>query len=141
MKTIDLISLEAAQTARKAKALELANQALRLKAHQRSRNRSPDVHQPNIYQLYVSGRPTEEFKEMTHTETVIENKHIYKAFQAKVVEAIEAGGRYDGKLSQWRIYKHHSEKEVKSDAARKARGRAISKLNDALKINKKIRLR
>jgi hypothetical protein len=139
MKTIDLIALEAAQSARKARRLELENAALRRKAYARSRGRSPDGALPNVYQLHTSGQPTGEFREMMHMEAIAMTNAMRQDFLDKVNAAIDAGSKHEGKLSQWKLYKHHSEKEAPSQEAREAKGRALSHLEGARKSQKRIR--
>jgi hypothetical protein len=87
--------------------------------------------QPNVYQLFTSGKPTDEFREMMHVEASAENKKRRADYIAAVGAAIDAGGRYEGKLSEWRCYKHWSEKGhiERSEEDKKSRRSALTALN------------
>lgn len=63
----------------------------------------------NEYRLFTSGKPTDELRMMTHAEAVAENKARMSLFSEKVRAAIDAGGRYEGTLSHWRVNRHHTE--------------------------------
>lgn len=65
---------------------------------------------PNVYRLFVSGKPTDETREMMHVQAMAENNAFRENFVAKVREAIDNGGRYEGLLSQWRCEQHWSDK-------------------------------
>lgn len=141
MKIIDLIALEAARKERKLLAIELANAALRRKMYVRGKSNSPDVHKMNMYQLYTSGKPTGELMEMTHVEATTRNQILYQDFVTKVREAIEAGGRYEGLLSRWHLYKHHTETEPEPAEAKAAKARALEVLESARRKSSKRKLR
>lgn len=97
---------------------------------------SGNVNKENIYQLHTSNTPTGEFRSMPHVEAVALNDKMKNDFKAKVCEAIDNGGRYDGKLSCWRIYKHHTEIESGKDQpeeGKKAKRQAVRKLYDDLR--------
>lgn len=132
MRNINPILLEAKQEARAAKAKEMQERA---KNWKRNKRLGVGNFIPNTYQLFTSGRPTGELKEMIHLEAVMINRATKDAFRAKVIEAIDAGGRYEGALSEWRIYEHHLDRGRLNitPEERRAKARANHALRDALK--------
>lgn len=77
-----------------------------------------------------------EFREMTHAEARILNQKMFDDFRSLVIAAIDSGGKHDGTLSAWRIYKHHSQDVPAVDeppAARAARAHAVKQLNQSLR--------
>jgi hypothetical protein len=132
MRTIDPLLAEAMHAKRKAEA-DLAHE--RAFTWQRKARAKLCNNAENIYRLFNSNQPTEELRTMSHMEAVTINKKMMDDFRAKVVEAIDNGSRYEGKISAWRIYKHHTEIEGEkplSPEARKAAARAIQKLTNDL---------
>lgn len=108
MRTINLLLQEARQRERQARAEE---RRVKNKKSYMSRGRSRTVAQENTYCLYVSGKPTEEKRDMLHVRASLENRKMLEAFSAKVREALDNGGRYEGKLAQWRCIEHWSDKK------------------------------
>lgn len=81
---------------------------------------------------------------MLHIEAVALNDKMMADFRSKLCEAIDNGGRYEGKLSSWRIYKHHTEIESgkeQPEEDKKARQRAVYKLSDDLRSRRAFKSR
>ena len=132
MRTINPLLAEAMREKRKAEAALAQERAF---TWQRKSRVKSHHNVENIYRLFTSNQPTDELRTMPHAEAVILNKKMMDDFRAKVIEAIDKGGRYEGKISAWRVYKHHTEIEGEkelSTEAKKARQKAIHTLRDTL---------
>jgi len=131
MRTINPLLAEAMREKRKAEAALAQERAF---TWQRKSRVKSHHNVENIYRLFTSNQPTDELRTMPHAEAVILNKKMMDDFRAKVIEAIDKGGRYEGKISAWRVYKHRTEIEGEplSDEAKKARVNAIHTLRDTL---------
>lgn len=107
MKTIDIKTKERMAIARQ---LEKESIKLLFKKKRRLAKERRNTSLPNVYRLFVSGKPTDETREMMHVQAMAENNAFRENFVAKVREAIDNGGRYEGLLSQWRCEQHWSDK-------------------------------
>jgi len=132
MRTLDPLLAEAMREKRKAEAALAQERAF---TWQRKARAKLCHNNENVYRLFTSNQPTDELRTMSHMEAVTLNKKMMDDFRAKVIEAIDNGGRYEGKISAWRVHKHHTEIEGEkplSPDALKARAKAFHTLTDNL---------
>lgn len=114
MKTIYIKAQERMELARQ---MERESRKILFKKKRRLAKERRNTSMPNVYRLFVSGKPTDETREMMHVQAMAENNAFRENFVAKVREAIGNGGRYDGLLSQWRCEEHWSDKQPNSHNA------------------------